>query len=419
MRILLLTQFYWPEVRTAPTNLAAAAEFLVGRGHEVRVVTGFPCHPFGRIYDGYRQRWRQWDTVRGVRVLRLPLYPDHSLSAVRRALNYSSFALSAASIGAWLTRRFDADVVFVYLPPLTNWLPIRALQLIHRAPVVCWISDFWPDGLIAAGARVPPWLERAIGRLEQAVYRRSRLLCINSPGAGRRLAAKGVEPEKIALLGDWADETLFFPAEPEPELAHEHGLAGRFNVIYAGNLGPAQGLDTAIEAAALLADLPDLQLIFIGDGEDKPRLKRIVAERRLGNVRFIPRRPMQEIYRYLALADVLLLHLNADSMYEAQVPSKLTAYLAAARPILCGIAGDSADMVREAGAGMACTPSDPQAMARALRQLHSMPADERSRMADTGHRWYLERFTRVVLLKRIEALLAGVTAGSGGAATPS
>ncbi|MFQ5350020.1 MAG: glycosyltransferase family 4 protein, partial [Thermoanaerobaculia bacterium] len=309
MRILFLSQFYWPEVRTAPTNLAAAADFLHGRGHQVQVLTGFPCHPFGRVYDGYRLRWRQWETVGGVPILRVPLYPDHSLSAARRALNYTSFALSSASIGAWLTRRFDADVILVYLPPLTNWLPIRALQLLQRAPVVSWMSDVWPEGLIAAGARITPWLARSIGVLERAVYRRSRLICVNSPGTRRRVAAKGVAAEKLELLGDWADETVFFPTAPEPELAREHGLANRFNVLYAGNLGPAQGLDVAIEATALLTDLADLQLVFVGDGEDEERLKRIVEERGLTNVRFVPRRPMGEMHRYMALADVLMMHL--------------------------------------------------------------------------------------------------------------
>jgi len=132
VNVLLLTQFYWPEVRSAPNNLAALAEDLQRSGHQVTVITGFPNHPFGKIYDGYWQRLRQWDDVGGVPVLRVPLYAGHSLSSIRRMLHYGSFALSAASIGAWTTRRLDVDVILVYLPPWTNWLPIRVLELVHR-----------------------------------------------------------------------------------------------------------------------------------------------------------------------------------------------------------------------------------------------------------------------------------------------
>ncbi|HEX9564299.1 MAG TPA: glycosyltransferase, partial [Gemmatimonadaceae bacterium] len=158
MRILLLTQFYWPEERSAPMNLAALAEFLQANGHEVTVVTGFPNHPFGRLYPGYRMRWRQWDEVRGVRVLRVPLHPDHSLSVPRRGWSYASFALSAATLGAWLTRRVAPDVLLVYLPPLTNWLPVRLLTWIHGVPVVYWETDLWPDALAATGHELPAWI---------------------------------------------------------------------------------------------------------------------------------------------------------------------------------------------------------------------------------------------------------------------
>ena len=226
MKILLLSQFYWPEVRTAPTNLAAAAQYLQQRGHQVQVVTGFPNHPFGRIYKGHRQSWRRWETTGEVRILRVPLFPDHSLSPLRRAINYSSFALSSASIGAWLTRRFKADVILVYLPPPTNWLPLRVLQILHRAPVVCWLSDIWPEGLQASRTHVGPWVARSVSALARAVYRRSRLICVNSPGAIRLLASKGVEPEKLKLLGDWADEEIFFPSEPDPDLAGASAAAG-------------------------------------------------------------------------------------------------------------------------------------------------------------------------------------------------
>lgn len=410
MRILLLTQFYWPEERSAPTNLAAVAEMLQERGHEVTVITGFPNHPFGRVYDGYRIRWRQWDEVRGVRLLRLPLYPDHSLSAVRRAAHYGSFALSAATVGAWLTRRFRPDVLLVYLPPLTNWLPIRVLELLHRVPVVYWETDLWPEALNATGQRLRPPVRKAIQELHDAVHRRAHKICLNSPGLARRVAEKGVEPEHIEVVTDWADEALFHPAEPDTELAATHGLAGKFNVVYGGNFGPAQHLSTVIDAAALLTDLPDLQIVLIGGGEEEEHLRLLVERRGLENVRFVERQPMACIHRFYALADVLLAHLAPHPLFELQIPSKIMAYLACGRPILCAIEGSAAEIVKNAGAGPITAPGDPAAMAAAIRRLHDMPAEERQRLAESGRRTYLEKHTREVQADRLERILAGVAA---------
>ena len=408
MRVLLLSQFYWPEERSAPANLAAVSEFLVRRGHEVTVVTGFPNHPFGRIYDGYRLRWRQWDDVKGVRVLRLPLYPDHSLSALRRMMHYASFALSAGTLGALLTRKFRPDVLLVYLPPLTNWFPLRILELLHRMPVVFWETDLWPDALTASGKQLPTWAERGIRFLDGAVHRRADKVCLNSPGLVQRLQEKGMAPERLEVVTDWADESLFFPVNRQPELARRFGLEGKFNVIYGGNFGPAQGLETVIRSAAHLKDLEDFQLVLIGSGEEETKLRKLVEKEGLENVRFVPRQPMNRIRDFFALADILVVHLKPAELYELQIPSKIMAYLACGRPILCGIDGQAADVVRDAGAGPCCPPGDSEALAHAMRRLYEMDPRQRDELGERGRETYLEKYTLEVQALRIESILSEV-----------
>jgi glycosyltransferase involved in cell wall biosynthesis len=410
VNILLLTQFYWPEVRSAPTNLAAMAEDLQRRGHEVTVITGFPNHPFGKIYDGYHQRWRQWDDVRGVKVLRVPLYADHSLSSARRLLHYASFALSSSTIGAWTTRRTDVDAILVYLPPWTNWLPIRVLELQHGAPLVYLVTDFWPEAFASIGRTLKRWQVRALERLVTAVIERASAICVNSPGFRRMLVDRGVPEERVRIVYDFVDGEHFFPSEPDRELAREHGMSGKFNVLYGGNLGAAQGLETVIEAAARLQDLSDLQFVFVGDGTNAGQLERLVAERELGNVRFIERQPMSEIHRFFAVADALLVHLVPSPFYRRQIPSKIIAYLACGRPILCAVAGSAADTVEEAGAGVCCAPGDPESMVLAVRELYAMPAAERARLGDNGRRAFLHKYTRATQVERVEALLERVVA---------
>jgi glycosyltransferase involved in cell wall biosynthesis len=411
VNVLLLTQFYWPEVRSAPNNLAALAEDLQRSGHQVTVITGFPNHPFGKIYDGYRQRLRQWDDVGGVPVLRVPLYADHSLSSIRRLLHYGSFALSAASIGAWTTRRLDVDVILVYLPPWTNWLPIRVLELVHRAPLVYIVTDLWPEALVGVGKSLALWQTRTLQRLVAAVIHRAAAICVNSPGAKRLLAERGVPEERLEVLTDFADDLVFHPTEADPTLAREHGMASKFNVMYGGNLGAAQGLETVIEAAAQLRDMPDLQFVFVGDGTHEEDLKRLAAELELPNVRFIDRQPMSEMHRFFAIADVLVMHLIASPIFEIQVPSKTIAYMACGRPILCGVAGSAASIIAEADAGLCCRPGDSRAMAEKVLELYAMPAAARLRLGNNGRAAYLAKYTRPVQTNLLEETLARAVSG--------
>jgi len=393
-------------------NLAAVAEGLQAKGHVVTVMTGFPNHPFGRIYDGYGMRPWQWDDVRGVRVLRLPLFPDHSLSAARRALNYGSFALSAMTLGLLNVRSIEADVLYVYLPPLTMAAPAALLGRLLRAPLVYWITDLWPESLNAAGAPIGPRAVRAIRNLEDWAYRRAKTICVNSPGFKHNLIGKGVPAGKIEVVMDWADETLFFPTKPDLSLAQEFGLAGKFNVVYGGNLGAVQCLDTVVLAARLLQDLSDIQFVLIGDGTDEQNLKSRVAEYKLDNVRFVPRQPPEKMHRFFALADVLLVHLKREPIFEMQVPSKITAYLACGRPILCAVPGVAAGIVRDARGGVTCPSEDPPAMAEQIRILHAMPAPEREAMGQAGRQAYLEKYTRSLQVDRIEAILRQAAGGS-------
>jgi glycosyltransferase involved in cell wall biosynthesis len=381
------------------------AEGLQARGHQVTVITAFPNHPFGQVYDGYQMRPWQWEEIDGVDVLRLPLFPDHSLSPVRRALGYGSFALSASTLGLVNSYKIKADVMYVYLPPLTVSAPAALFSRLFQAPIVYWITDLWPESLIAAGADIGPRMHRIIRRAEDWAYGKAHTICVNSPGFKENLIGKGIPPDKIKTVVDWADEDMFFPVEPDKDLAQQFGLQGKFNVVYGGNLGTVQRLDTVIEAAKRLDHIDGIQFVLIGDGTEEDDLKRQAAEQQVKNVRFIPRQPMEEIHRFFALADVLLVHLKRDPVFRMQIPSKTMAYMACGRPILCAVPGSAATVVHEAGAGIICPSEDPVAMADSVHQLHEMPKAERESMGERGRQAYLANYTRQVQVDRVERIL--------------
>ena len=405
MRILFVTQFFWPETRTAPTNLAALAEDLAGRGHEVLVVTGFPNHPLGKIYDGYKMSLWQWEDARGFRILRLPLFPDHSRSAARRLLNFGSFSLSASTLGVALTRGFQPDVIFAYFAPITAGWTVRVMRAFRRAPVVYWITDLWPENFRAAGMKIGERGYRWLRRFEDWGYRQADVICVDSPGYKKNLLQKGVPEDKIRVVAEWADETIFFPVARDEALGQTFGLAGKFNVVYGGNLGPVQKLNAAIEAARLLVDERDIQFVFIGDGAAERELKELANAYDLDNVRFIPRQPMERMRDFFAWADVLLVHLQRTPVFELQLPSKVLAYMACGRPILNGVAGTVAEIVEKAGCGLSFPPEDAQRMAELVRAFHAMPEAQREAMGRRGREAYLNHYSRSVQVERLERIL--------------
>jgi len=403
MRILILTQWYLPE----PAHLISElAESLQAAGHEVTVLTGFPNYPAGRLYPGYRLRWYQRENINGVPVIRVPLYPEHGKSAVRRVLNYLSFALSAALLGPWLAPR--VDVIHVYHPPGTVGWPAWVLSRLKRVPFIYNIQDMWPETLAATkmlNSRLALWI---VGWYAKWVYRRAAAIHVISPGFRDNLLGKGVPDGKIRVISNWVDTELYRPVPPDPQLAQKHGLAGRFNVMYAGNIGQAQGLAVVLEAAELLADLPDLQFVLVGDGADLERLKAVTQERRLDNVKFLGSFAIEEMSGLYALSDVLLLHLRDDPLFRITIPHKIFAYLASGKPVLAAMAGDAANVVQASQAGLRCRPGDPQAMAETVRRLHGMPACQRQEMADNGRRAALRQYAKEYLVGKMIEMLAAV-----------
>lgn len=414
MRILILSQWYPPEPASIPHAMACD---LIKRGHQVLSITGFPNYPSGKIYPGYRQRLWQREEINGVPVLRLPLYPDRSRAGVRRALNFLSFAASTSLLGPILSG--SADVMWVYHPPLTIGLPAWWIGLLRRVPFVYEIQDMWPETLVATGMMRSRIALATLDRLARFIYARAAAITVISPGFKRNLITKGVPADKIHVIPNWADEDLYRPVPPDPVLATEHDLAGRFNVVYAGNMGFAQRLDTVIEAAQQLSDLPEVQFVFIGDGVDEARLRRMVVQRQISNVQFLGRQPAERMPHFFALADVLLVHLKRDPLFEITIPSKTLAYMACGRPILMAVAGDAADVVRDASAGLTCAPQDPKALADAVRILYATSVDERKRMGQAGREAFLNHYTRRVLMDRYEILFRDIVHARRGRHTDS
>jgi colanic acid biosynthesis glycosyl transferase WcaI len=400
VRVLILTQWYPPEPALLMQELA---QTLLARGHTVAVLTGFPNYPSGVLYSGYRiQLWKR-EILEGVPIVRVPLYPEHSPSGARRALNYASFALAVTLLGPWLVK--PPDVIFAYHPPLTVGLPAVFLKWLWRAPFVLQVQDMWPETLSATGMLNDPRLLRWVGELARWLYSRANSILVISPGFRSNLLSKGVPSEKVHCIPNWVDMGVYHPTQPDTGVAEELGLAGRFNVMFAGNVGEAQGLETMIEAADLVRDQEDIQFVVVGEGIALLRLQEAAHDRNLGNVRFLGRFPADRMASLYALADVLYVSLRDDPLFRITVPHKILAYFASGKAVLAAVAGDAANMVTREDAGIACPPSNPAALAAAVRLLYELGADELRRMGERGLLAARTKYAREIVITQIEDVL--------------
>ncbi len=406
MRILMITQFFQPE----PTMKGLPfAQELRRRGHEVEVLTGFPNYPGGKVYPGYRIRAWQCEEIDGIRVIRVPLYPSHNQSSIRRVLNYVSFAVAAAIVGVWSVRK--ADVAYVYHPPGTIGLPAAVIRACRGIPFVYDIQDLWPDTIAATGMLNNSLVLRMMAVWCRVVYRVASRITVLSKGFKRVLVSRGVPSDKIEVVYNWCDDSAISQEQPCSQLATELGLAGRFNVVFTGTMGLAQGLDTVLDAAKMLdGQDPTVQLVLVGGGVESERLKTRAVEMGLPNILFLPRRPQAEIGAILALADVLLVHLNDQPLFKITIPSKVQAYMAAGRPILCAVGGDANDLVAESGGGAVCQPQDPAALVDAILDLRAMPEDRLRILGENGRRFYESKLSLMNGVSRFEAIFQSVVA---------
>lgn len=381
-RVLLLTQWFDPE----PTFKGLIfAEELVRQGFSVEVVTGFPNYPGGKLYPGYEIKWIQREFIGGVDVTRLPLYPNHDQSVIKRGLNYCSFALSAFFYCAFLAKR--ADVMYAYHPPITVGIVASLIRSLRGIPLVYDIQDMWPDTLRATGMINNPLLLKLISQVCNWVYCCVDRIVVLSPGFKRLLVERNVPESKIDIIYNWADEKSL--TSPVGDLHPSFLRAGQFNIVFAGNIGRAQSLDAVLDAAKVLQNRKSkVFFVFLGGGVEVSRLKLYAKNLCLDNLVFLPPIPMSEVGRVLAVADALMVHLKKDPLFEITIPSKTQAYMAVGKPLLMAVDGDAADLVRQADCGLIAESENSQSIANAAESLANMNASDLQAMGVRATQFY-------------------------------
>ena len=405
LRIVFLTQWFDPEPMLKGLGFAQA---LAARGHQVEVVTGFPNYPEGRLYDGYRIRAIRRETAGAVQITRLALYPSHSNSKVGRIANYLSFWFTSFLYLLFFAKK--ADVIYVYHPPMTVGLAAAMARVFRRTPTVLEIQDMWPDTLRATGMMNNERVLRLVGAVCRWVYRHVDHIIVISNGFARLLAERGVPLAKIDIIPNWAPETA--DAKPLAPGAMPFHANHTFRLLFAGNIGAAQGLSSVLRAARVIQEThPEIGFYFLGSGIAVAGLQAEAQAMHLTNVVFLPRVAMNQVDAYLQAADALLVHLRDDPLFAITIPTKTQAYLAAGKPIIMAVAGDAADLVTRSGAGMIVPPEDPMALVKAVVAMAQLSPAERIRLGQNARAFYMAELSMDRAVLRLEAIFQTLRRG--------
>lgn len=405
MRLLVVTQYFWPET----FGINRQVQDLVAQGVKITVLTGKPNYPDGNVYTGYTAWGVVQESLGDVNIIRVPLLPRGRGSSLRLALNYLSFVFFASCYGPWLLRRQHFDAILVYAPsPILQAIPAVFLSWMKRTPLVLWVQDLWPQSLSATGHvrnSSALWL---VDQVVRWIYRSTDLLLVQSKAFVNTVKLQASPEARVRHFPNSSDPIMWMAtASKDSTVSHwVSRMRDQFSIVFTGNVGTAQSMQTIVDAAVICSDDTRICFFVVGTGSESAWLAKEVKDLGLTNLiltGWLPAKAMPEIW---SAASALLVTLRDDPIFRQTIPSKLQCYLAAGKPIIACLGGEGAQTVVEACAGLVCPPEDARALAAAAKKLVEMPPNERLHLGSNGQQYFMEHFDPKVLTTDLIAMMS-------------
>ncbi len=407
--VVILSQWFPPEQAPIGQMLSELAVALTKRGWAVTVVTGFPNHPSGEVFQGYRKQWRSTDYLEGVRVLRCWLYTSTNRAIWRRVLTSLSFSLTAA----WaVITKTEPGLILAVSQPLSMGVLLPVLSRVKGAKGVLNVQDLYPDVPISVGLIRNPWLIRLLRWTERVSYRWADGIAVICEGFVHHVKERGAVAARVRMIPNWIDTEFLRPGVRSNAFRRSLGFADEdFVVLYAGSIGYVSGADVLVKAGKLLRDLPSIKIAYIGEGPLVEKIQRMVNQSALTNVVFRPFQERSQLNDVQACADVGVVSL-LPGKGKSSVPSKLLGYMAAARPVIASVDLDSetARFVERAGCGSVTVAGDAQALADAIRSLQRDQVLG-SALGEAGRQYVVANHSRPVVIDQYDEFLSLVVEG--------
>ena len=391
MKILVVCQHYKPE----PMRITDICEELVKRGNDVTVLTGVPNYPMGIIYEGYRHGQRRKEVINGVKVIR-SFTIGRRTGAFWRVLNYFSYAISASIKAGKLGDQFDVVFVNQTSPVMMAWPGIRYKKK-YKKKLVVYCMDLWPESLEAGGIKKGSPVYKLFHWISEKTYKQADKLLVTSRTFNRYFEEEfGMNPEEIIYLPQYAED-LF--SNMETDMDKEKTPDDEYNFVFAGNVGKAQSVETIIEAANLLKDKKNVKFHIVGDGSALEHCKGKAKGYGLTSVIFHGRKPVEEMPKYYAMADAMLITMFDNEMISKTLPGKVQTYMAAGKPIIGAINGETRRVIEEAGCGICGRAEAANNLAENL--LRFINSIEKKNMAFASRNFYEKNFTKELFMKKL------------------
>jgi glycosyltransferase involved in cell wall biosynthesis len=391
MRIIYLCQHFPPETGAPQIRVYEVSKELIQRGHQVEVLTAFPHHPKGVIPDEYKGMFYLYENWDGIPVHRSWIYPSPKGSFWKRLASYFSFTFSAFYS---IAKSKPTDVIICNSPPLFLGITGYVGAKLKRAKFVFNVADIWPESAVELGILKNKSFIRLAERLERFLYKKSWKIATATDGIRDYMIRKGKDPEDVFLLPNGVNTNTFSPMPPDTELIDKLNLQGKKVFMYGGTLGYAQGLDSVLEAAALLKEsTPDAHFLFVGDGQEREKLSSMKEELQLDNVTFYGAVPVSEMPRMFSVADYSIVSLRNIDLFKGARPSKIFPAISTGTPVLyCG-EGESASILEDYNCGKIAPPENPEGIAAAVRELMKISEAEYKLMSQNGRELAINQYS--------------------------
>lgn len=369
MKILFLTDNFYPEVNAPASRTYEHAREWVKAGHEVTVITCVPNFPKGKVFDGYKNKLWQKEAIDGIEVIRVWSYIAANKGFVRRTLDFISFSVTSFLAGLFV----KADVIVATSPQFFTALSGRTLSFWKRVPWIMEVRDLWPESIKTVGAMKDNLFIRYFEWEEMRCYRSAKTIVVVTDSFKRTLTARGIDEAKIKVVKNGVDKEMFKPVPKDEALIGELGLEGKKIIGYIGTHGMAHKLDFILDCARNMQGRNDFHFLFIGAGAEREALLAKKEREGITNVTMLDSVPKDQVVRYISILDLSLINLRKSELFKTVIPSKMFENAGMQIPIIMGVQGEAQVMLEEYGAGLCFEPENEVDFNAKLQQLLSDP----------------------------------------------